>query len=325
MKATWQAVVVPINIEAHPDADRLGIVRVDEHIVVVNKEMWAGKTKGIYIPCQNAVDTLRNEFSFLKKTEARWVEVKPIKLRGVYSDGLLIPCDESLPVGTDMTEALDVHHVDHESSNKELKESGDRHCFTTVSKYDVDGIKHVKNYFTHGLPVVVTEKIHGENCGVGFIDEKLRVRSRSNWLADGGHFVDTVRTYENIIRLCQDNPNHIVYGELYGKASKGGVKFRYGLPEYKQRGFIPFDIMKPDRTFMDYEEFNNITSRYDVETAPAIFIGPYSDDIFSFASGQSFLGQHIREGVVVRPTVEGQTQKFQRLIFKLINPEYSAL
>ena len=65
MKATHRAIVVPIIIEPHPNADKLGIVKVDEHIVCVNKEMWAGKDRGGYIPPQKMVGTQRPEFSFL--------------------------------------------------------------------------------------------------------------------------------------------------------------------------------------------------------------------------------------------------------------------
>lgn len=323
MKTTHQATVVPIVIEPHPNADKLGIVRVDGCIVCVNKEMWAGKDRGVYIPPQNLVDTDRPEFSFLKKGDNQWVEVKPTKLRGVYSDGLLIPCDQGLSIGTDLTDELGLIHADHEPKN-DFAACGEKHSFSDVGKYDVDGPRNFACYF-EGLDVIATEKIHGENCGFGYIDGKLRVRSRSNWLKEVGHFWHTTSTNDNLVALVKAYPDHVIYGEVCGLAAKGGIKFNYGLPEYQKRKFIAFDIRRPDRTFINQEEVISICKQFGVEFAPVVYSGKYSPDIFSFASGKSLLGNHIKEGIVVRPTIECQTPTFERMIFKVVNPEYSAL
>jgi hypothetical protein len=57
---------------------------------------------------------------------------------------------------------------------------------------------------------------------------------------------------------------------------------------------------------------------------PVLYRGPWSAALASHAEGKSIVAtaSHIREGFVVRPTMERWDERVQRVILKLIGEEY---
>lgn len=184
MKSTHACPVVEIVLNKHENADSLSVVFIEDYTqVVVNTAQWQGKTKGVYIPPQNYVPLSRSEFSFLKKKpDQEWALVKPCKLRGVLSNGLLVPAPNDTPVGENWAEKLGVMHKEDEP----VEQSSD--CVggpsgLIISKYDVDGPKHFLKDFTEGEEVWVSQKIHGQNSRFCWHDDKMFIGTRSQWLA----------------------------------------------------------------------------------------------------------------------------------------------
>ena len=110
--STHKCEVVPVVLEKHPNADTLSVVQVFGYPVVVRTADWEGKTKGVYLPPDSVVDVTRPEFAFLASGTKTQHRVKAIKLRGVYSFGLLMPVADDAEIGDDWAELYGVEHYE---------------------------------------------------------------------------------------------------------------------------------------------------------------------------------------------------------------------
>ena len=331
MKSTHQAIVVPIKLENHPHADALSIVKVDGYVVVVRTQDWEDKDKGVFIPIENLVDTDREEFVFLKKNK-RWQKIKNTKLRGIHSQGILIPAPPNTEVGDDLTKELDVKHQDDEKKvEKEQNKQGKSPSGLVVPKYDIEAFKKYHKDFVEGETVICTEKCHGANLRMVYSkkEDQIFVGSRTNWWkADGNNiywrgFYSNERVFTNFLKTF---PDYTLRGELYGQVQKG---YNYGLKKGKV-GVVLFDIMRPDLTYLDFDSFNEICFRYVMHAVPIIGRIPYNfDKVVELAEGPSLLERRNgsdketpREGVVVKPIKERLNDRFERVIYKVIGHGY---
>lgn len=317
-----ESLVVNVELSPHPNADSLSIVRVGGFQVCVRTADWAEKNKGIYITPDSIVDTTRPEFAFLNK--GRQLErIKVVKLRGEYSQGLLIPCDENLEIGSDHFERLGLTWYE-----PELQFSTGGECvkgpqsWTNITKYDIESGRHnkYKNLFIDGERVYVSEKLHGAFCAYTYSEGQMFVRSRGQWKAeDNNIFWRGLRSDTNIEEFCKKHPDFLVCGEVYGQVQKG---FRYDcqLGEVK---FRCFDITKQNRSYLNYSEFITTTNMFNIPIVPNLGIIPFDyDKILSMAEGQSTIGDNIREGCVVKPLIERYDEKLGRVFIKIIGNGY---
>jgi RNA ligase (TIGR02306 family) len=111
----------------------------------------------------------------------------------------------------------------------------------------------------------------------------------------------------------------ILFGELYGK---GIQTLQYGTTA---PDFAAFDLFI-DGKYIDYQEFVYYCNKYGLPNVPILDKVPFSFDLIkNTASGTSILGgEHIKEGVVVRPLKEQWNEKIGRLILKYVNDDYLA-
>jgi RNA ligase (TIGR02306 family) len=164
---THKVEVVDVEMEKHPDADSLSIVRVYNFTCVVRTADWEGVTKAAYVQPDSVLPD-KPEFRFLKETAnlrkerdevremvtsgtltpeqaaARFVEIEAKidantkylrvavrKLRGVISMGMLLPCPEGAQVGDDVAELLGVTH--YEPPTMDEIEGGRKHAGDDVA------------------------------------------------------------------------------------------------------------------------------------------------------------------------------------------------
>ena len=104
------------KIEPIKDADFIELASVlGWHIIINKKDGFKVGDKCIYIEIDSVVDTTRPEFKFL---ETRGKRIRTMKMRGVYSQGLILPISvygknyESLNVGDDVTEHFGIIHYE---------------------------------------------------------------------------------------------------------------------------------------------------------------------------------------------------------------------
>ena len=186
--------VVPVVMEKHPDADSLSLVTVfDGYTVVVRSVDWEGISKAAYIPPDNVVDITRPEFSFLESGR-----IKAKRLRGVMSQGLLVPVPDNFQIGDDVTEYLGVTRYIPEA-DREVSFGGDGEVAPPSPgiTYDIESWFKYKNVFKEGEDVVITEKIHGTNSRYTFQNDRMYCASRSMYRKDVGNVY---------WRVLHDNP-----------------------------------------------------------------------------------------------------------------------
>jgi RNA ligase (TIGR02306 family) len=316
--------VVPIKLEKHPNADTLSIVKVWNYTVVVRTSDWEGKTKAAYIAPDNLVPIEKPEFSFLNSPR-----IKTKRLRGVMSQGILVPVPDEFPIGKDVTEYFGVTRyvspVDMEIGGDVISGPPNK-----PEKYDL------QSWYKYGSVlesicdkdfIVITEKVDGTNASFTFQDGQMWCKSRSLYRKSN---VDSTGVELNIYwkalrentwieNFCKDFQNHHLFGEIYGWVQEN----RYSHPPGKI-SFVAFDILDPNGNFFEYEKFKDVVSYYGGVIAPELYIGKYdAQRIEELIDGPSLIDPTVkREGIVIRCIREKQCVGFGRSILKAVSPEY---
>lgn len=326
-KSTWECPVVDLTKkESHPTGDNLSILRLYDgaYTVVFNTEQWAGKTRAAFIPGQNYVDTTKVEFTWMAnkvKAGEKYALVKPAKFRGIKSDGILCPVPEDAIIGEDWANKLGVIHKEDEP------EEANKDCVSgpsgvSLSKYDIDGAKYFIKDFQEDWDVVISEKIHGGNHSFLFKDDTLYVKGRTQFLAPSlkHNAYIALAAQPQIEEFCRANIGLALYGEVYGFQTP----YNYGLPAGVRR-FIAFDIRRLDGSYLDYLQFKELCTKFEIPICPELYLGKWNHElVVDLSKGPSILGgTKPKEGVVVKPIVERQNRRFDRAIYKVISPEYA--
>jgi RNA ligase (TIGR02306 family) len=317
----FHVLVVEIgDVAKHPNADSLSITEVHGGYPVVFSHVQNPLKKGdkaIYIPIDSVVDTNREEFVFLKKEGKNTHRIKALKLRGIFSMGMLIPCDQSLPTNTNMQEALGITKWEPELTFQIQGESEVDNGY--LPEYtDIESYRKYKNVLVEGQEVLITEKIHGSNGRFVYQDNRLWVGShhqiKRNDPASMWWMIATQYDLENKLK---DHEGMAIYGEVYGKVQKG---FPYNAAGKIQ--FVLFDVLNTKtNTYLNTDEFFEFAKNLDIPTVPVLYRGPWSVDCLKYTDGQSTIGNHIREGFVVKPVIE-QQEHMGRVILKHISEAY---
>jgi len=302
--------VVPIVLEAHPNADSLSIVRIDGYTCVVRTDEFKDVQRAAYI----LPDSIITEEMAAKYTGGK-KKIRAVKLRGVVSHGLLVHCDE--PVGTDVTAALGVTHyeppINLQRSGKMVK--GPK---MSVPHYDVEGRKALKHLIPNEQ-IVLTEKLHGTNSRYVYYDNKLNVGSRTTWKEkDEKNPWWIIAAKYSLEEKLSALPGLVFYGEVYGMVQK----MRYGHTAADPLSWALFDIWD-GTTWLNWEAVKDIAGTLQLPMVPEIYQGEWHEALMSLAAGKTHLGGgHIREGVVVKPLIERIDPKGNRVIAKIINDAY---
>lgn len=322
-------VVIP-EIEKHPDADALGVVEIDGTTIVVNNQ-WNTGDKAVLIPSDFFVpDT--PEFAFLG-TKPKHRRIKPKKLRGVWSEGLLMPVAElglpaDIALGTDVMETLGIERYDYENVAHNPNYSACQEATTgdppgiCIGTYKLHPYKKYRNKLVLDEEVLITEKIHGTNWRAVYIEEedKIYVGSRNLWKdVTDRTSVHTQIMYTPVAQDITDwlyaNPNKVLFGEVYGWVSS----LRYGAKP-KELFFRAFDVWDNDNK--RWLEPPNSLPR-----APILYSGPWHPSIAEkLVDGQSEIpgAGHMREGIVIECIPDRRDSHIGRVKLKYVSNDYLA-
>lgn len=120
------------------------------------------------------------------------------------------------------------------------------------------------------------------------------------------------------------NPNHVLYGEVYG-TSVQGTKFGYDAPAGGVKVRI-FDVQNPDNTWVGCSSLHQKPFTYDLPLVPIVFSGVYDKDTLAeLIEGDSPLGGkgHVMEGVVIKEYLANDIpMSEQRLCLKMVSARY---
>lgn len=171
--ATFEVTIEPITVFPHPNAERLELARVGLYNVVVVKGQYKTGDNVLYIPeyavlPENLIIALGLEGKLSGTHKNR---VKPIKLRGETSQGLVAPLtvltDGASELITDYAPTLGITKYEPVVPSHM---AGDAHGnINLVNWIDIENIKKFPDIFPDGTEVHISEKIHGTASLFSFI------------------------------------------------------------------------------------------------------------------------------------------------------------
>lgn len=317
-------------ITKHDNADTLGITEVDGRPCIVRLGEWEPGDLAIYIPVDAMVPTNDPRFAFLND-KAKMVDdtprhrVRAMKLRGVFSMGLLVKAEHGMVYGDVVNDALNITTYEPDASRNgghgpggKFLSSGAEPDPGFLPVYDVESARKYRNVLLDGEEVVITEKIHGANARFAYHNGRLWVASRNQFkkLDEADLWWSLAIKYDLEAKLA-NYPGIAIYGEAYGQVQD----LKYGLDEHRLVLFDALNILT--RRWYDYDDMWALADDLQVPTAPLLYRGPWRADDWpehkARAEGLSVLGNEVcvREGWVLRPVKERQDHRLGRVQMKL--------
>lgn len=311
-------VVKVISINSHPNADRLDIATIEgmAYQVVTAKGNFTPGDIAFYFPIDSVIpDEYLDKFGIRPYYSKK---LRAAKLRGIFSEGLLIPVCEGFHgnIGDDYTEHFGVTKYEYPIPQNM---SGD--VESQIGQYKFPSPEHLKRYrdvLEEGEKVVVTEKIHGTNFTVMVDDDGVHVGSHN-------YFWKNNATNKNLVYVRADNENHAlhklpintqVFGEIYGVQD-----IKYGLSN--SIGIALFAVKK-NGIFLNHDQFVAFCEEFNLPRVPVLYVGSYTwEAVSQFNNGNSVLEPKcMMEGVIIQPTVERTHPEIGRVCMKLISDRY---
>lgn len=176
------------HIEKHPNADKLGIVRLHnpfEAQVIINLNDWAGEDRAVWI----LPDSIAGDHEVFD-WYGRGKRVKTIKLRQLMSYGFFVKALPHHKVGDEVSKDFGVTKYEEpiKQGPASLKggdsAKGPSRAPTFTDIENVRNTKYSANAFTYGEPVVILEKIDGANARFVYQDGRLHVGTHHRWLKE---------------------------------------------------------------------------------------------------------------------------------------------
>jgi len=310
------------KIDPHPNADRMELTQVWGYSCCIGKGQFKVGGLAAYIEPDNLLDVTVPEFSFLApkakpdKHEGK-VRIKVARLRGMLSQGLVIPARPHWKLGDNVMDELKVVHYEPPipmSTGGEAEKAPPGYR----PYYDVEGFYRYRHVFKVGEPVVATEKIHGANARYCWSEDRMRCASHTEWKKEDEKNLwwQALRACPWIEEFCKAHPDITLYGEAYGQVQK----FKYGVKSGSR--FKAFDLLRGNQ-WIPHQEAREIGKN--LEWVPIVYEGPFVEDALkTLAEGRSLMpgADHIREGIVVKPMVERTDPEVGRVQLKIVSNTY---
>ena len=348
------------DVIPHPNADRLTIYKVEgmDYQFISNVPYKVGD-KVVFFPIDSIFPPELIEFYELGTMLAGsgHNRVKTVRLRGEYSQGF-IASEESLNqylLKQDMENPVTLDYIRNLPFVEETQQLGqilkvlkydplrETHKGVKVlpehllplpagnGKYDIDNMQsnkgRVQEFINEQIPVLITEKLEGQNFSVTFFNGEVFVSQRrfgvkdepGNTLWETARRLDLLSMVSNIAKLL-DSQNVTIYGELIGPGVQGNY---YNL---KEREVKIFDIKIDGKWTSAIEMLSIVPEQLQVPIiAKNIQLDEWLDgkSPTEAAYGKSALNGKLREGIVVRPLHEEIYQvRGGRLYLKQRCPKY---
>ena len=278
--------------------------------------------------------------------------VRTVKLRGVYSECLVISEIEMRKEGTDMMDYFKIYKYEPPVKQIQLasgrkikwKDNQNFHIY-----YKFPNLKNVPGMFNETDVVEITRKIHGTNARFGIVKKgKLSIWDRiqrlfgKKWVeyefvvgshntekgSDSNGYYDTNVWYEiekkydikkklwNYVKsgVTDIGDGIILYGEIYGAGIQKG--YDYGLKDIQ---FAGFDIKENGEYLAPIDAIRIIEDNLKLPYIEVLYYGFWSQKMQdSFVFNNNIKGTKVPEEGIVIKYYTGERQK----VAKVINPDY---
>lgn len=348
------------SIQKHPNADTLSFIDVDGVNVIFRTGDFHEGDLAVYVPVEAVVPLNRAEFAFLKTKDGQETHrVKAKRLRGLYSEGLLVPVEFFESEGDDVAAKRGI--VKYEQPEQRGSITGKigqaAPDIKWAPRYDVEPL--LKNRFLcpEGTPVHVTEKLHGSSARFAYGPDvngkyRLHVGSHNVWrrplyrpvfgqkptkrepvfrrwlnkLLGKTHFeVEPINDciWWNLAKKynLEEKLKRFPRMVVYGEVYGDGVQdLKYGLKG--EIGFRVFEVYSAEfDLWLSPADVKVFCSEVGLEMVPVLYEGPYqSASVDPMRSGKSTLDPNtIREGIVIKPMYPDDPRWHA---LKLVSEEY---
>lgn len=315
----------------HPNADSLELALVGGWQTVVKKDIFKNGDLVVFVPPDTVIpQELSDKLGVTKYLHKQRLTVA--KLRGENSFGLLIVPEPHMWEGQDVAEYYGITKY----IPPVKMSAGDAIAEAPVFfKYtDIENMRNYNNVFKEGEEVYYTEKTHGTSSRTGYVlqdgewqfvagSKSLQRKNTGNslyWLP----FEKYPKIKEMLEQFAKDGKAQhsvIVYGEIYGSGVQGG--FDYGRQD---KDFVAFDI-SIDGKYIDAVYAFYTFSSFEIPHVPILndeFESEFKmERVIELSKGKSKLGgDHIREGVVVKPFHERNEPNIGRVVLKYVSDDF---
>lgn len=317
------------KIETHPNADALDITYVHGgYPCIIKRDSFKEGDLAVYVPIDTTLPD-RPEFSFLSPNDRRRLKAK--KLRGVFSMGLIVPVPSDVPnvEGTDVAELMGIKKFEPKTAPPRSlggECEADPENFTFHKYTDIEPLRRNGNILTESEEVVLTEKLHGSNYRVVWMDGRLWVGSRTQIKKRPENIDDSSPVWWRVVRdldleaKLSRKPGLIFFGEVFGP---GVQDLTYGENKQTLRIFDVFDLSLG--RYLDHDVAMDHATDIDLPVVPLLHRGPWTPEtLIALSEGKTTLGNnsHCREGFVVKPTTERWDRRVGRVILKMVGSDY---
>lgn len=343
--SSFKCEVVPVIIEPHtdPEVNALELAGVGEYRCVVRKGQFKTGDRVVYIPEASILpEPLIAELGLTGRLAGSdHNRVKAIRLRGVVSQGLVLPARSEWEIGQDVSSELGITKWEPPIP---VALAGDVGSCGLKIVFDLENIKRHGEIMQDGEEVWITEKLHGTCQITGIVDEKYQhpemfngngficskglsaqgLFFKDNERNSNNVYIKTARKYELLEKLAEikknkfpNSGNVFIFGETFGK---GVQDLTYGTTQPEFRAFA----MKVDDQWIRSSEFFELCQSYGIPTVTVLYHGPYSREILQkHTDGETSVGGgHIREGAVVVPESGRRDPLIGRVALKSVSDAY---
>lgn len=351
------------NVRKHPDADRLILVDILGWTVVTQPGIQEDDLV-IYFPIDSVLPAHLEAhiFSADSKVKLAGGRIKTIRLRGEYSQGLVVPFHEArtwpwlnppnfalqaqLRVGDDLTAVLGVTKYESPLTARRARALLNKQTNATTTTSDLQrytDLEHLAKHpdsFIPGETVAVTEKLHGTSARYGWVRPqpqnwwqrvytKLGIPRRWQFVYGSRNVEYTDLERPSVYRDCAISTR--VADPKLGILQRGEQVFGEIVGPSIQKGytygwgspkFFVYDVKIGDR-FLTHDELVTWCAMRKLDMVPVLYVGPYMPDLIArLAQGRSVLDSR------TTPVREGVvvrralTGSAQRMVRKVVSKDF---
>ncbi len=320
-------------------ADKIELVQVLGWNIITKKNEYQIGDLCVYIPIDTTIDPTRKYFNFLadKKNPTKRIKIEPVKIKGVFSEGLIIPIEymenNIFKEGDDVSELFDVKKYEKETIINQISGvSAQKNIpFPTeiINITDEDNLKTKYECINEFIDeeVYITLKMDGSSMTIinNILDNNTYVCSRRLVLDEGSVMYQYVQR-ENILEKIK-NYNIAIQGEFCGPKINGN---KMKLKNYKYYVFNIKDLNT--NKYLGWYEIKKIADKLQLETVPLLQIMDFKND-YDLNYFQEMANKLLytlpsnicvpAEGLVIRPTKPKWSNLLSKFLsVKIINQNY---
>lgn len=293
------------KFEQHPNADTLEIIKIRGYTCCVKKGQFKIGDLLAYIEPDYVVpDT--PEFSFL----GGHTRIKVKRLRGVYSEGLLVPAPAGAKEGDNVINEMGIaRYVPPERGltyGDAEKAPGD----ISIPVYDVESYRNFPNLIKEDENIVATEKIHGCNGRFLWRFDRMWCGSRQQWKKEGNNvWWKAIECNQWMIDFCKKYQNLAVYAEVYGH---GVQNLQYGCKPGEYRLAV-FDLLELETNqWLPHDDAKRIGVNFSIQFVPEVYRGKFDAKKLEELALENTIvnGNHCCEGIVFKVLPERYDHDF---------------